>query len=223
MSGIIQPLFVQNALGSLTNTANLSNASGGASVNFTNTSIGTASSDRYIIVAAAGGGASSCNISGITIAGNAMTKESGNSANAFTVTGIYRLLVTAGTNATITVSFSGNVSQWCSISVYALKSFGTISAPFDSATTTSTSNPVSLTANTRIGGCAIMIASRFQTTTAPTVSSFTGCDTENYNVVNNTTNRTWVGDLSPTQVVLNKSFTVTFSGGTTTSSTLVTY
>jgi hypothetical protein len=203
-------------------SANQTNA-GTSSFTFTSQNIGTASSDRYIVIAITGGNGSTTNITGVTIGGNAMTKENGNASAAGTVSAIYRLLVTTGTSATVVVTFSSATTLFCCINMYALTGFGTISAPYSTfTTTTAVSNVVSGTLNNTAGGAAIMIAGRFQST-APTVTAFAGCTVADTNVAINTSNRTWCGHLAPTTLATSKTFSVTFSGGSTNSATAVAY
>jgi len=207
----------------LTFLQSANSVSSSATYTFTSQNIGTASSDRYIVIAITGGNGSTTNITGVTIGGNAMTKENGNASAAGTVSAIYRLLVTTGTSATVVVTFSSAVTLFCCINMYALTGFGTISAPYSTfTTTTAVSNVVSGTLNNTAGGAAIMIAGRFQAT-APTVTAFAGCTVADTNVAINISNRTWCGHLAPTTLATSKTFSVTFSGGSTLSATAVAY
>lgn len=77
---------------------------------FTGVSIGTASSDRMVVVSIVGDASASRSISSVSIAGSAGTSVVARGAVS-TPTAMYRRLVTSGTTATIEVTFSGQMNR----------------------------------------------------------------------------------------------------------------
>lgn len=94
---------------------------------FTNFAIGSAASDRIIVVCAgARSGNSQIAFSSVTIGGNAATKavdEIATEENFNAIAGIFYLAVPSGTTATIVVTFAASV-QGVGIDVFSLKGLG---------------------------------------------------------------------------------------------------
>lgn len=135
------------------------NATTTASSNtYTNAPIGTASSDRYVIVGVIGEDSTTATISGVTCAGNAMTNIAGTTlTNSNSVTAFYILNVTSGTTATIVATFTGNKNAtW--IGVWTATGL-TSTTPIGTATQTTDNTSTALT--TTSGGFAIGIAGSY--------------------------------------------------------------
>lgn len=130
----------------LTNTSS-------SSPSFSSQSIGTASSDRVILVAINGFASSAQTISSVTIGGVAATlivsKE--NTSTFSTISAIYGLLVTSGTAATIAVNF-GQSSPRTAISVYSLTGTGGVVTAHNTTTNGANSTgPLSVNVTTLQG------------------------------------------------------------------------
>ena len=136
------------------------NSSASSSYSFTSQPIGTASSKRYVIVAAIGPSASPSTLS-CTVAGNAATSISGATArNSGIEIAMWKLLVTSGTTATIAINGTAGLSS-CHIGVWAL--YDPLNAGVASNATTggSAGTSLSLNVNTALNsvGCRLVLDS----------------------------------------------------------------
>lgn len=121
-----------------------SQGSGSSSYNFTNQDIGTAASDRYVIVAIGNGFTGGPRtVSAVTVGGISATQVvsvSGSTTNAC----LWIAAVPTGTTATIAITLSGTVGQGIGIAVWA--AYG-LSSGTASASGSSTASPGSITLN----------------------------------------------------------------------------
>ena len=130
-----------------------------STITINNVPIGSASSDRLVVVAvmcAHNSNASSTVITGGSIGGSAATAVVASSAMTFpAVTAILTRLVTSGTMATVTINLSSTV-QRTALDVYTITGLSSTTA-FDSNTNSSEANTNSLSTTLDIpeGGCAI--------------------------------------------------------------------
>jgi hypothetical protein len=118
------------------------NGTSTATPSFASCDIGTAASDRLVVVGAAGEGNSGVTLSGVTIGGNAATQAA---AGAFSENnaGLFYLRVASGTTATIAVTFS-SAKLRSGIVVYAL--YNVVSdTPYDTNTAGASATSVSVT------------------------------------------------------------------------------
>lgn len=146
-----------------------------ATYTFSGQSIGTASSDRFVMVCVHGTRNAATSISSVTIGGNAATAiVTGNDSNGFSVSGIYGLLVPSGTTADIVVVFSAACNA-AGIDVFAATRLGSTS-PTSAAT--STAAPGSLVITCPGGGFILACSQIRQTTTYSWVNAIEASDTQ---------------------------------------------
>lgn len=129
---------------------------GGATQTYTSAPIGTAASDRYVIVAIAGEDNANTTITSVTCAGNAMTPVVTSNSTRSSV-GIYILLVTSGTTANIAVTFSASkdasfIGVWSATGLSSATAVGT---------NTQTSNNTSTSLTAVAGGFAVGVAGNY--------------------------------------------------------------
>jgi hypothetical protein len=158
----------------VSSTVSTSNAS---AYTFTNHNIGTAAADRYVVV----GYASYNNTSGApsfssaTIGGNAATPHH-NQINVtdfvYMATGIFGLLVTSGTQATIVVNFSETM-QNCVVSVWALYGLDSTTPHHTNGGNADSATSVSTTLNIPDQGVAVAIAGSVNNNVAHTAAGLT--------------------------------------------------
>lgn len=129
-------------MASLSYRTNLESSSNATSYTFSGTDIGTAASDRLVVVgsvaAAASGGA---NVTSLTVGGSAATFDV--RASSGHTSELWHRAVTTGTTASIVVNYSANMVS-CGIAVWAL--YGVNATPFDTATTTTSSTQIDIPA-----------------------------------------------------------------------------
>lgn len=127
------------------------NGTGASSYNFTSQPIGTAQSDRYVIV---GIGWSNLgpSISAVTIGGVSATVVA-TAANANGSSAMYIALVPTGTTATVAITFSSTTNLGCGIAVWSAT--GLVSATPVSSGNSSASPTPSVVLTTVNGGFAI--------------------------------------------------------------------
>lgn len=129
---------------------------------FTSVNLGTASSDRYVVVVIASGVLTpGRTLNSVTIGGNTATLDANANtsvaASSTTIVGIARLLVTSGTSANVVATFSGNMSV-CHCFTYTLTGL-VAAAPTATKTTSVTSGTViNDTINIPAGGIFLMAA-----------------------------------------------------------------
>jgi len=162
----------------------------GGTYTFSSHGIGTASSDRYIIVVLTNAaGSSSTNFSSVTVAGTSCTRQVQTYTNEGGVSiWITNAAITSGTTATIvaTVSSGGGNSANCGIGTFAVTGLASTVA---TATAQQTTNNTSTNLAVSAGGVAVAVAyqqgtSSFTTTgmtesfdslVESTLNSTTGC------------------------------------------------
>lgn len=124
---------------------------------FTGISIGTAASDRFIVIGI--GRRLGTSVTGVTLGGNAMTRIAGVDA---TTASLWMIKITTGTTANLVVSGAGT-PQLLGYSVFRLtgvKDTGTISDSVVQGSTGTGSSPQSLTLNAVNNGYAIGVSAR---------------------------------------------------------------
>lgn len=139
---------------------------------FSNVDIGTASSDRLVVVAThATGLTSDVTASSVTLGGTSMTSAaSGFEANASL--DLHYLTVTSGTTANIVATYSGNKSR-CTIAVYTITGLNS-STPSDTGSSTNSDTAPTLTLDIPTGSIAVYAhTSANSSTTTVTYSSAT--------------------------------------------------
>lgn len=153
----------------LTYIGTATNSTSTTTPNFASQGIGTAASDRVVIVCAQSvTGSATQSISGITIGGVSATLivQTNSTTSGFGIAaGCYGLLVTTGTTSTIIVTYTNSQLRG-TIAVYNLNATSGVVTPFHSNSNTNTVSPVSTTLNTTAGGAALgfMISSNGTTT-----------------------------------------------------------
>lgn len=140
---------------------------------FTGASIGTAASDRRVIVAVMGGGSNSgVTLSSVTVGGVTATIN-GQATNGNSVGAIVTAAVPTGTTGDIVVTFSGQKER-CNVGVWSATGLTSNAAiDFDSGT----ADPGTATLDAVIGGFCIALAVSSNTTTLTWTNV-----TENYDV-----------------------------------------
>jgi hypothetical protein len=147
-----------------------------SSYTFSNISIGTAASDRYIVVAAFGSGGSSTTVTSVTVGGsNAASLVQ--IAGSTTVNSLFIIPVSTGTTANIVVTFP-DAKDRCAVSVWRVTGISSIT-PYDTASfgTSNSVNTSSVNIDTVSGG--ILIASSIRGGTQSGTTTWTGA-TEAY-------------------------------------------
>lgn len=161
------PPVVSTFIGSNSSTSDTANYS------FAAEGIGTAAADRFVVVGFVARCATARSVSSVTIAGNATTQLVQVDAGSSDMhAGLYGLLVTSGTTATIAVNFSGTCNR-LGLGVWTINGLAS-QTPSDTMTD-SGSDPATGTIDVQAGGCIIAIA----TTLANTTTTWTGV-TEDY-------------------------------------------
>lgn len=191
------PAAVLTYIGSTLDTAN-------ASVyTFDAHAIGTAASDRLVIVCPAANGGSG-GITGVTCGGVAMTQVVTPIVNGNTAAGIYSLLVTTGTTAEIVVTYAASRNR-SAISVYTLTSLESTTA-YHTATGSDIDTNTSVSINYSEGGAVIGVAHVDGNRTAIWTNL-----TENYDAVVETTSAHTTASKMVGTSATGESITVTFS------------
>ena len=125
------------------------------SYTFSSTSIGTASSDRLVVVVVEGRQAVvDRTVSSVTIGGVSATIVSATNVSGRYPGCIAYLTVTSGTTADIVVTFSGSTGSGCAIQVYTLTSLSS-TTPVDSDQSGTVASPASVTLTTSSQGALI--------------------------------------------------------------------
>jgi hypothetical protein len=135
------------------NTFDFSNANT-TTFTFTGKSIGTAASNRKVVVCV-GGNADARTVSTLTVGGNSASLVK-RQTNADGTSEIWAVNVSSGTTADIVVTFSG-AENTCGIGVYSL--YGAAASAY--ATASSTANPLSTTIDVPAGGVCIGTAQQY--------------------------------------------------------------
>lgn len=143
---------------------NVSSASDLTTYTFSSTSIGTAASDRYIIVSASLRSSAVRTFSSVTLGGSAMAQLVATDG-AQTCIGIWGLHYPTGTTADIAVTMSGGAGR-CATGVWAVYGLNSLT-PID--TSTSSASPMVLDVNTT-PGCVVIGAAYTAGTTGETFS-----------------------------------------------------
>lgn len=132
-----------------------SSSSSATTFTFSSTSIGTASSDRLVVVVVEGRQAvADRTVSSVTIGGVTATIASGTNVPSKYPGCIAYLTVTSGTTADIVVTFSGSTFGGCGIQVYTLTSLSS-TTPVDSDQSGMVASPASVTLTTSSQGALI--------------------------------------------------------------------
>jgi hypothetical protein len=185
-----------NYIGAVNNTGSAT------TYTFTAANIGTATSDRVVVVGVMLNSSVSRTVSSVTLGGNAMTSIVG--TNSASNTALFRISVASGTTADIVVTGSGGANG-CYVVVYSLTGWGTVTT-YDSSSAASTSAAtISATINTASGGAVIGIQNRFNTGSV-TTSGFT---TQNVNTTFDGTQRIYAGNTFPTTSATGTTYSVT--------------
>ena len=151
-------LSTANYVTQVSSTANAS------SYTFSGVDIGTATSNRLVVVCASGGSNTAGDITGISIGGNAanLIAKTTISDSEDPATVMYGLLVTSGTSADIVVTFASTKNR-CQISVYDVKVSSTTAV--STTTDNDNSNPATASVNVKYGNSVIAITSGNNSTT----------------------------------------------------------
>lgn len=184
----------------------VSNTTGATTYTFTAANIGTATSDRVIVVGVMLNSSTNRTVSSVTLGGNAMTSIVG--TNSASNTALFRISVASGTTADIVVTGSG-ASNGCYVVVYSLTGWGTVTT-YNSNSATGSSATISTTIDTASGGAVIGIQNRFNTGSV-TTSGFT---TQNVNTTFDGTQRIYAGNTFPTTSATGTTYSVTGSSAT---------
>lgn len=141
---------------------------GGATITYTNAPIGTASADRYVIVAVAGEDNANTTITSITVGGNTPTTVV-TSNNVRSSLAIYIILVPSGTTATISATFSiSKDGSW--IGVWTATGLTSITA---AGTNTQTTNNTAASVTTSDGGFVVGVCGNYGAAATPTWTNLT--------------------------------------------------
>jgi len=184
----------------------VSNTTGATTYTFTAANIGTATSDRVIVVGVMLNSSTNRTVSSVTLGGNAMTSIVG--TNSASNTALFRISVASGTTADIVVTGSG-ASNGCYVVIYSLTGWGTVTT-YNSNSATGSSATISTTIDTASGGAVIGIQNRFNTGSV-TTSGFT---TQNVNTTFDGTQRIYAGNTFPTTSATGTTYSVTGSSAT---------
>lgn len=134
--------------------------SSGTSFTFTNHAIGTAASDRLVVVGITSRDddfGNNVTISSVTIGGNGATVHA--TTNSHAVAGVASLVVTSGTTATIVVNVSAT-AQNCVVGVWTitgLTSTTPVHAPTPSSSNSDDANSMSVSTNLSADGVAVAV------------------------------------------------------------------
>jgi hypothetical protein len=179
----------------------VSNTTGATTYTFTTANIGTAASDRVIVVGVMLNSSVSRTVSSVTLGGNAMTSIVG--TNSASNTALFRISVASGTTADIVVTGSGGANG-CYVVVYSLTGWGTVTT-YNSNSAAGSSATISTTIDTVSGGAVIGIQNRFSTG-AITTAGFT---TQDVNTTFDGTQRIYAGNTFPTTSATGTTYSVT--------------
>lgn len=146
---------------------------------FSSADIGTAASNRYVVVAVMRN-VSTTQVTSLTVAGQGSSKVAQDATSGARAVDFWRTdaAVTSGTTATVQVNKNG-LNGFCAIAVWAL--YGIDPTPFATGGTGDTTDPIGMNLNTLAGG--VVIAASCCTNYMETLScAWTGL-TENYDAV----------------------------------------
>lgn len=190
----------------------------GATATYTNFSIGTASSDRVVFVAAWMLSATARSISSITIGGVTATLVVGDTATRNQNVVLYRATVPTGTTATIVVTWSGSANN-SGIDVWTASGVGTITT-FSSNRADSNATTQSVTINTPSNGFSIASGFRYRgATTTITNSGSLAFTTNRYTT---DASSAWIdGSVNPTSAVTGQVYTIIYSATSTSNTTFL--
>lgn len=172
----IGPMLSYGHQTNLTYVGSNNSTSTATTITFTSQSIGTASSDRIVLVClnwirgATGGSTTS-----VTVGGSAATlvsdASSTNLGGFSFVTSIYQIAVSTGTTATISASFS-SAGSGATIDVYTLTNYRSATAAYASNTNNASATTLSLTPSVN-SGAVILATSQYAAIGAYTWSGVT--------------------------------------------------
>jgi hypothetical protein len=150
------------------------NSGNGPAYTFSNVDIGTASSDRLVVVACHATGNTSApniNLTSMTLGGSSMTNAAALAEDTASVD-LYYLTVTSGTTATIVATYP-QTKRRCTIAVYTITGLNS-STPSDTGTSNNSDTAPTLTLDIPTGSIAVYAhTSANNTTTTVTYSSAT--------------------------------------------------
>jgi hypothetical protein len=185
----------------------VSNTTGATSYTFNTTNIGTATSDRVVVVGVMLNSSAARTVSSVTLGGNAMTSIVGTSSASNAA--LFRISVAAGTTANIVVTGSGT-SNGCYVVVYSLTGWGTVTT-YNSNSATGSSATISTTIDTASNGAAIGIQNRFST---GATSGTAGFATQDVNTTFDGSQRIYSGNTIPTTLATGTTYSVTATAAT---------
>lgn len=202
-AGVINTAIVKslNYIGAVSDTGSAT------TYTFTAANIGTAASDRVIVVGVMLNSSTNRTVSSVTLGGNAMTSIVG--TNSASNTALFRISVASGTTADIVVTGSG-AANGCYVVVYSLTGWGTVTTYDSNFAASSSAATISATINTVSGGAVIGIQNRFSTS-AITTAGFT---TQNVNTTFDGTQRVYAGNTFPTTSATGTTYSVTGTAAT---------
>ena len=174
---------------------------------FTAEPIGTATSDRVIVVGAMLNAGGARTVSSITLGGNAMTSIVGTSSASNCA--LFRISVATGTTADIVVTGSG-ASSGCFIVVYSLTGWGTVNT-YASNSNTGGGSTILTTVDTAANGVVIGIQNRFSTNA---ITGTAGFGTQDVNTTFDSTQRIYSGNTNPTSLATGVTYSVTSTAAT---------
>jgi len=200
--------FLRAEVGNVTSSKALnyigavSNTTGATTYTFTAANIGTATSDRVIVVGVMLNSSTNRTVSSVTLGGNAMTSIVG--TNSASNTALFRISVASGTTADIVVTGSG-ASNGCYVVVYSLTGWGTVTTYDSNSAASTNAATISTTIDTASGGAVIGIQNRFNTGSVTTA----GFTTQNVNTTFDGTQRIYAGNTFPTTSATGTTYSVT--------------
>lgn len=187
---------------------------------FAGTSIGTAATDRVIVVGVIGAIGATRNISTVTIDGNATTQiaQAGSGGDS-ALSGLYWRAVPSGTTASIVVNFDGGMAR-AAIAVWAVYGANTTSPVADFASDSDTTG-LTLTSQIDIpnGGAAIAISNISGTTV--TGGAWTGVNEDFDDQIETTSFRYSGAHQNSISQQTNRSVDITWSAASGSRSSLV--
>lgn len=165
----------------LTYVTNVTDSTDQTTYTFASTSIGTASSDRVVVVVIGSRANAARSISSVTVGGNSATAiaTANNSGGGAEIAAIYAVAVPSGTTASIVVTFSAAMLR-IAVGVYTLTGTGGAVTAYGTATQTpSGSSPTDSTIDCPANGG--ILAVNFSNSSATSSTTWTGL-TERFDV-----------------------------------------
>jgi hypothetical protein len=190
-----------NYIGAVNNTGSAT------TYTFTTANIGTATSDRVIVVGVMLNAVGARTVSSVALGGNAMTSIVGTSSASNTA--LFRISVASGTTADIVVTGSGGANG-CYVVVYSLTGWGTVTT-YNSNSATGSSATISTTIDTASNGAVIGIQNRFNT---GAVNATAGFATQDVSASFDGSQRVYAGSTFPTTLATGTTYSVTMNAAT---------